>query len=337
MVVTRFFAAACCYLALATGVGAQITIEASEVPQTVGDSFRFKYNQGTSTVDVGQPGGPHTWVFDTASYTGYVLTTTHVDPDSTPFPAVFPDAGIAMREPRGPMTLYVFRGLDTGQVTDYGFGAETEDTAFARVFSPPGVHIDLPATLGTSWQTAYSYTDTADDTTWTVYDDGLDCTVDGWGTIVCPSGTYPCLRVNYLTVEVRTTYVNGSPQWADTVPYRRYLWGSEYIGGAAVVQSMEDDTSTVFTQADLVMVQVYASTGAVAEAGPAPAVRGPGATVVRGVLPLAGGRPAELFDASGRKVMDLAPGDNDVRQLAPDVYFLRPEAGGPAGKVIVQR
>ncbi len=53
------------------------------------------------------------------------------------------------------------------------------------------------------------------------------------------------------------------------------------------------------------------------------------ATIVRGVLmmddrgPKAGGR-AELLDAAGRKVMDLQPGANDVRTLAPGVYFVRP-------------
>jgi hypothetical protein len=29
------------------------------------------------------------------------------------------------------------------------------------------------------------------------------------------------------------------------------------------------------------------------------------------------------MDASGRKVMDLKPGANDVRALAPGVYFVR--------------
>jgi len=55
-----------------------------------------------------------------------------------------------------------------------------------------------------------------------------------------------------------------------------------------------------------------------------------GPTVVSGTLVLgaAGSRQhsayrAELLDVSGRKVMDLASGANDVRALAPGVYFLR--------------
>jgi YVTN family beta-propeller protein len=55
-------------------------------------------------------------------------------------------------------------------------------------------------------------------------------------------------------------------------------------------------------------------------------------TVVRGVLqvslqPTANGlqQDIRLLDATGRKVLDLHPGPNDVRALAPGVYFVRAE------------
>jgi hypothetical protein len=34
-----------------------------------------------------------------------------------------------------------------------------------------------------------------------------------------------------------------------------------------------------------------------------------------------------LMDVSGRKVLDLHPGANDVRALAPGVYFIRQALG----------
>jgi hypothetical protein len=54
------------------------------------------------------------------------------------------------------------------------------------------------------------------------------------------------------------------------------------------------------------------------------------ATIVRGVLFLpeaTSPRPpaASLLDISGRAVLDLKPGPNDVRALAPGVYFIREE------------
>ena len=52
------------------------------------------------------------------------------------------------------------------------------------------------------------------------------------------------------------------------------------------------------------------------------------ATIVRGVLNLEGAssrkpQAASLVDMGGRKVLNLVPGENDVRQLAPGVYFVR--------------
>jgi hypothetical protein len=56
------------------------------------------------------------------------------------------------------------------------------------------------------------------------------------------------------------------------------------------------------------------------------------ATIVRGVLwlapsPSASSSPGRLLDVSGRKVVDLRPGPNDVRSLAPGVYFVCPASG----------
>jgi hypothetical protein len=57
----------------------------------------------------------------------------------------------------------------------------------------------------------------------------------------------------------------------------------------------------------------------------------PAASIVRGllVLPEATSHKPQaacwLLDISGRKVLDLMPGANDIRALAPGVYFVRSE------------
>jgi hypothetical protein len=96
---------------------------------------------------------------------------------------------------------------------------------------------------------------------------------------------------------------------------------------------------------------------------PAPSPSTPAATIVRGVLYLqvdrrqntgAGHDPIPsgesglcpkpvLLDIAGRKVLDLLPGPNDVRRLAPGVYFVRSEPSAvsrePSAfrKVVIQR
>jgi hypothetical protein len=62
-------------------------------------------------------------------------------------------------------------------------------------------------------------------------------------------------------------------------------------------------------------------------------------TLAGRMLALGGQALAELHDISGRRVMDLRPGANDVRGLAPGVYFVR-EAQAQAQavrKVVVTR
>ena len=69
----------------------------------------------------------------------------------------------------------------------------------------------------------------------------------------------------------------------------------------------------------------------------------PAATIVHGALLLPSSSfdisHSSLLDALGRKVMDIAPGENDVSRLCPGVYFVRPATGArpPATKVVITR
>lgn len=46
--------------------------------------------------------------------------------------------------------------------------------------------------------------------------------------------------------------------------------------------------------------------------------------------------PTALLDISGRKVMELHPGPNDVRHLSPGVYFAaRAASGGVTQKFLI--
>jgi hypothetical protein len=66
-------------------------------------------------------------------------------------------------------------------------------------------------------------------------------------------------------------------------------------------------------------------------------------TIVRGVLstPLASdiehSASSVLFDISGRKVLDLHPGANDIRPIAPGVYFIRFDTETITKKLIITK
>ncbi|UCG42325.1 MAG: T9SS type A sorting domain-containing protein [candidate division WOR-3 bacterium] len=66
-------------------------------------------------------------------------------------------------------------------------------------------------------------------------------------------------------------------------------------------------------------------------------------SVCSGILRLPGKQTADLLDIAGRRVTDLQPGLNDIRRVAPGVYFVRgpeTEDGRPkveTRKVVIQR
>jgi hypothetical protein len=74
---------------------------------------------------------------------------------------------------------------------------------------------------------------------------------------------------------------------------------------------------------------------------PAPSIEH-GASIVRGTLwlsPASSLKPqaSSLLDIGGREVMKLHVGRNDVRALAPGVYFMRLDAKGRATKIVITR
>ena len=103
--------------------------------------------------------------------------------------------------------------------------------------------------------------------------------------------------------------------------------GADSAGCAYVVwEDFDGDRRTIWFSTN--------APAAIAEQPTQPAITAqPSATVIRGVLflPKMGTVPEgtvptfgpSLLDASGRKVMDLHSGANDVRALAPGVYFVR--------------
>ena len=93
-------------------------------------------------------------------------------------------------------------------------------------------------------------------------------------------------------------------------------------------------------------LQIYQFYGAGVEETPNAEVRtaDPMPTIVRGVLVLGAvdgrqqsGYRAELLDAAGRRVMGLKAGANDVRALAPGVYFVRDAQAQAVRKVVITR
>jgi hypothetical protein len=131
--------------------------------------------------------------------------------------------------------------------------------------------------------------------------------------------------------------------------YYRVWDGWEWCPADSVVQSPASSSVADAVFYDPVRVRIWVSfrtddgrtfatwtdpSGGVAEQEPATVCRLGQALVLRGVLLVPGAVSGQrsavsgLLDVTGRKVMDLLPGANDVSSLSPGVYFCFLEAGG---------
>jgi hypothetical protein len=151
-----------------------------------------------------------------------------------------------------------------------------------------------------------------------------------------PTGWYARCAVGEACLASDTTYFLTHREFPVDVP----VWHTR-----SAVARGEDTVVTV------AMAWIDSSAAVAEEREPPIACRSPlAATVVRGVLfvsddrrPGTGDRAA-LLDIAGRRVMRLKAGANDVRHLAPGVYFCRRTAGSASSaepsavrKVILER
>lgn len=80
---------------------------------------------------------------------------------------------------------------------------------------------------------------------------------------------------------------------------------------------------------------VFPRLGAGGEEAVRKRTRPTGPTIIRGMLQQPGEREARLLDVSGRRVIDLQPGENDIRFVTPGVYFVRGLPGSRLRRVVL--
>jgi hypothetical protein len=158
----------------------------------------------------------------------------------------------------------------------------------------------------------------------------VDCTSDTVTACIKLAGSGEPSRMVYSTLGNRVYFVSGDSLGViecdrDTVvvwiPHRWYNPGPPHVIPALRLVSVTDRSGFITIFED-------------PPARPVVTAAGPGRepTVAKGVLRVTGGRTGRLFDLSGRNVLDLLPGWNDVSGLPPGIYFSREQkadGGGP--------
>ncbi len=321
---------------------AQITIERGDLPQQYGDSMRHKYNVGTASVNVLEPGGPQSWVFDTTAFTGALRWYVIEDPAQTPFAAEFPDANYVdhtLPDAYPDNSAYNYMRLEDDALHLLGTGTVTSDTSYARILDAWHKMLALPLVFGGAWDGTSSWHVPINDSMEVFCERWSHMSVDGWGTVEIPMGTFNCLRVDCYDTLINTNYRNGEPVYSDTHGFRGYTWWTGEHGMAASASGPTDDTSHVFTESDCYWVLVGRTAGAIAERPSLPAQSErllpgviAGSAVVRG-------RETERFtvlDVTGRSVT-VQPGSRLGAGLPAGVYLVRGHTGEQPQRVVKVR
>ena len=344
-------------LVLSGSAYAQITIESDEIDVTFGALIEQYTVADTVTVGLGTTGGPQQWTFTEAEFPGgSVDTLTVVDPATTPLADAFAEADFAWFIPErligsGDTTMAwtYFNRADTALLW-LGAGGTFMEMPFAAVNTPPFVSLPFPATLNTSWvNDVQSVAQPSSEVRIEASEVGTQ-TIDAYGTITVPLGTFESLRIREERMSVTRTLVNGQVVSADTTNRIIYMWVVETHGLIATVTSLDGETDPNFTEAASITVRAGVPPGgpvAIEEAPPSsrracrlhqsfPNPFNPSATITFDVTQSAR-VDLDVLDVAGRKVASVVSGRHpagmhrvtfEAGTLPSGVYFYRLTCGG---------
>lgn len=195
---------------LAFATQAQITVTRNDMP-VIGD----KITQATDTVNItsaGMAGENITWDFSNA-VAQKTEEYTAVDVTSTGLAAIYPEANIALTTDE---VSFSFFNINENTLEINGVAASMEGIE-PIVYDPALVALEFPLNYGDSYTHDY-----ASEMSFLSEEEGIykifvrhhatvEKTVDGWGTITTPYGTFQALRVKETENALDSTFFQTAP------------------------------------------------------------------------------------------------------------------------------
>jgi hypothetical protein len=186
------------------------TLTSSNSAPQPGDSFT-RYNADTTGVVPGDPGTGKIWDFSSLVLQTSYLTYNYVDPSTTPYGALFPDATVSYSND----PIYGYYKVTSSEYEIIGLSSSLN----SWFYSNPEIMFSYPFSYGsnlvdslyaTSFYLGINH-----------YRIGTRTTVaDGYGTLILPSGTYD----NMLRVKVIQNYSDSSSTKVVHVYGVTYSW-----------------------------------------------------------------------------------------------------------------
>ena len=235
-----------------SGAWAQITITAGDYDLGIGTTrthYELSSFDGSGfSVNVGTTGGPQTWIFNESTYPGgESLSLDVLDPAATPFASEFPNANHSWFFGSDSADLYTFLEANSNGVYSQGFAAVTDSGNYVEPSVPAEQVFKFPASLNDTWNSVtverFSVPgfEIVDSTV-------IDHTIDAWGTVELPAGSFPALRARLNETSYSLTIVNGTVIFADTTVSITYdFFTNQGPGFLGSVSSLNGETNPNFT------------------------------------------------------------------------------------------
>lgn len=311
---------------------AQITINRSDL----GNLIDARFIQAHDTTDLtalspGSAGANQTWNLSGIGTDYRDTTPQFVLPAGTTCPEKFPTATFATIIPdetgmvRGNAYFYD----DNSRMEVLGLCAAFNDINITLQYAPPQTTMTFPSTYNTTFsgqskfRTQYPGLPPLIDSVRTNSTAFYSSVIDGWGTVVTPTGTYPCLRQKVVSNQLDSTYNLTGGKWefssvllSDTTISYQWLGKGGMFSGV----SMSTNAKGVVTGATYTISQLTVGVEEpVSQENPAVFPSPVDATLQWNIT-----GDAAITDVLGRQVLELHPQlkSADVSGLAPGVYLL---------------
>ncbi len=198
---------------------AQPVITSADMPTTP-DTLRFRTSSMTTGLNYQQTGMNFTWDFSSLTGNG-AGADTFISMSATPFTyqAVFAFGtnNANMASPQGDFSLIPglpltdvlnFHKKQTANFTLAGFGASLSGITIPVKYNAPEVLYTFPVTVGTEDSSEVYFSLAIPGLGYIDIQKKRHNYVDGWGTLILPTGTYQAIRIKSVVTETDSIYLD---------------------------------------------------------------------------------------------------------------------------------
>jgi hypothetical protein len=221
---------------------AQPTMNLSGMPELGTVIFSSAVEAGG--ISPGASGANQTWNFSAYPDTGAVDSFTFVSPESTPFASTFPSATIAYANITSASSVYGYIKESNTALELVGAAFTDGTTQFNNIYTNPQTIYGFPGTYNSTLSDTYRSSAFIADFGATLVSTGTqNYVIDGYGTLITSSGSYPnTLRIKKRDISTDSTLTDFG-EFITEARNTTYEWVTVGPGSTLGIWSISNDTT----------------------------------------------------------------------------------------------